>query len=109
MVLSTIFRWKTPPCALTYAYHACSATGIVLYRAAGPVYGNVPPIRICLLDTPGVPWGEAPATPATAAVTRSAPNSAPSFLRFKAILPPANGSSVRLCPMRRILPQFDGH
>ena len=46
MVLSLILRWKTPPCALTYAYHACSAAGIVLYSAAGPVYGNVPPIRI---------------------------------------------------------------
>src|ERR1700745_1610255 len=108
MVLSTILRWKMPPRAFTYAYHACSATGIVLYSAAGPVYGNVPPIRICLLETPGVPWGEAPAVPATAAVTRSAPSTVPSFLRLTAILPPANGSSVRLCPVRRILPQFDG-
>src|SRR6478752_6808689 len=65
---------------------------MVLYSAAGPEYGNVPPITTWCFDTPGVPLCDAAAEPATAAVTSRPQSSAPSVLRLTCMNYPSNCS-----------------
>src|SRR5215211_2611522 len=96
---------------LTHLKYAAIPRGIGAYSDAGPLSGNVPPMTIFLLVTPGVAFGAVARSGAAAAEERpasvaiSAPARSSAFL----ILPslsrkPAGADSPQLDAVRARLP-----